>query len=140
MCIIFSILIPCKMSRVRALIAKELHKQARVNFPRRHVELKGISDLYQADLVEMRPFSKINKGFNYIMTIINCFTKYAIAIPLKTKKGDEVAVNLEPVLKEFPMKHFQTDQGKEWFNEKVKFLLDKYNINHYATFSTKKLQ
>ena len=107
---IFMILISHNMSKVRTLIAKELHKQARVNFPRRHVELKGISDLYQTDLVEMRPFSRINKGYNYIMTIINCFTKYAIAIPLKTKKGDEIVVNLEPVLKEFPMKHLQTDQ------------------------------
>lgn len=60
------------MIKARAQISEELHKQARVNFPRRRVELKGITDLYQADLVEMIPFSKINKGYKYIMTIINC--------------------------------------------------------------------
>jgi hypothetical protein len=126
------------MGEVRTLIAKELHKQGRVNYPRRYVELKGISDLYQADLVEMIPYSRINKGFKYIMTIINCFSKFAIALPLKSKQADEIVANLEPVLKKYPMKHFQTDQGKEWFNLKVKALFEKYNINHYATFSDMK--
>lgn len=132
------LLIHQSMSAAKALIAKELHKQARINFPRRHVELKGISDLYQADLVEMIPFAKVNKGYKYIMTIINCFTKYGIAIPLKSKTGEEITINLEPVLKAFPMKLFQTDQGKEWLNSKVISLLSKYNVNHYFTYSDKK--
>ena len=123
---------------VRAGIARELHKQARVNYPTRYVELKGINDLYQGDLVEMIPFAKINKGYKYIMTIINCFSKYAIAIPLKTKKAFEIVAALTPVLKNHPMKHFQTDQGTEWFNTKVKSLLQKFNVNHYFTYSDKK--
>lgn len=123
---------------VREGIARELHKQARVNFPRRYVELKGVNDLYQADLVEMIPFSKQNKGNKYIMTIINCFTKYAFAIPLKSKKSEEIVKHLEPILKNNQMKHFQTDEGGEWFNFRVKSLLAKYNINHYLTYSEKK--
>lgn len=126
------------MSNVRAGIAKELHKQVRRNYPTRYVELKGINDLYQADLVEMIPFSRFNKGFKYIMTIINCFSKFAIAIPLKSKSANDIVNALEPILQQFPMKHFQTDQGTEWFNSKVKLLLNKYNINHYYTFSDKK--
>lgn len=135
---LFTSFIPPKMSKVRTLISNELHKQARVNFPRRYVELKSVTDLYQADLVEMIPFSKINKGFKYIMTVINCFTKYAFAVPLKTKTANEIVINLEPILKMFPMKNFQTDQGTEWFNSKVKSLLEKHSVNHYATFSDKK--
>lgn len=46
-----------------------------------------MNDLYQADLIEMRPYSKINKGYNYILTVINCFTKDADAITLKGKTG-----------------------------------------------------
>lgn len=126
------------MSHIRAAIANELHKQSRKNFPTRHVELKGINDLYQADLVEMTPFSKVNKGFKYILTMINCFSKYAIAIPLKSKKSDEIVSALRPILKKHKMKHFQTDQGTEFFNEKVKSLLKSHNINHYYTFSDKK--
>jgi len=126
------------MNKARTSIARELHKQARINFPRRYVELKGISDLYQADLVEMIPFHKSNKGYKYIMTIINCFSKFAIAIPLKSKKSHEVKIALQKVLLKHPMKHFHTDQGAEWFNHEVRSLLKSYNINHYATFSDKK--
>lgn len=123
---------------VRANIANELHRQARKNFPTRSVELKGINDLYQADLVDMTNFAKLNSGYKYILTIINCFTKYAIAVPLKSKSGNEVEKLLEPILQKFPMNHFQTDQGTEFFNSRVTLLLKKYNINHYHTFSDKK--
>ena len=126
------------MTDIRKHIAYELHKPARRNFKTRYVELKGINDLYQADLVEMIPFAKLNKGFKYILTMINCFSKLAFAIPLKTKTASEIVKALTPILKSNKMKHFQTDQGKEWFNSSVKKLLQNYNINHYSTFSEKK--
>ncbi len=126
------------MLNIRKAIAGELHKQARVNFPRRHVEVKGINDLYQADLVEMIPFSKINKNHKYILTIINCFTKFALAIPLKCKTADAVEQALAKVLKTHSMRNLQTDKGSEFFNYKVKKLLNMYGINHYFTHSEKK--
>ena len=116
-------------------IAKELHRPARRNYVRRKVTLKNTKDLFQADLVEMIPYAKENKGMKYIMTMINCFTKFAFAVPLKTKSGPEVARALEPILKKHVMKNFQTDQGTEWFNSHIKKLMLKYGINHYATFS-----
>ena len=119
-------------------IAKELHRPARRNYVRRKVTLKGIKDLFQADLCEMLPHAKINKGMRYILTMINCFTKFAFAVPLKNKSGPEVARALEPILKKHKMKNFQTDQGKEFFNSHIKKLMVKYGINHYATFSDMK--
>ncbi|TLY48864.1 MAG: DDE-type integrase/transposase/recombinase [Gammaproteobacteria bacterium] len=119
-------------------VAKELHKSARRHYNRRRVTLKGVNDLYQADLVEMIPYAKTNKGMKYIMTMINCFTKFAFAVPLKSKSGVDVARVLEPILKKVKFEHFQTDMGKEWFNVNVKKLMTKYSINHYATFSDMK--
>ena len=55
---------------IRRNISNELHKQVRRNFPTRNVELKGLFDLYQADLVEMIPYSKLNRGYKYILTMI----------------------------------------------------------------------
>lgn len=116
-------------------IAKELHKPARRNYPRRRVTLKGIKDLYQADLVEMIPYSRLNSGYKYIMTMINCFTKFAFAVPIKNKSGAEVARALEPILSKFKMANLQTDQGKEWYNTHVNKLMKKFNINLYSTHS-----
>lgn len=119
----------------RRAIATELHRPARRCFTRCHVTLKGINDLYQADLVEMIPYAKVNKGMKYILTMINCFTKVAIAVPLRSKSAGEVSSSLEPILKKHKMKHFQTDQGTEWFNSQIKRLMVKYKINHYHTYS-----
>lgn len=120
---------------IRRAIAEELHRPARKKYTRRNVTLKGINDLYQADLVEMQPYAKLNKGYKYILTMINCFTKFAFAIPLKDKSGGEVVKALKPILTKHKMKHFQTDAGKEWFNKHVSALIKKFKINHYATYS-----
>lgn len=93
-------------------------------------------DLFQGDIVEMVPYNCENKGYKYIMTVINLFSKLGFAVPLKSKLGEEVAQALEPILKQHHTKHFQTDQEKEFFNFILKKLLVfKNNINHYYTFS-----
>ena len=67
-----------------------LHKPIRKKFQTRRVYVKGIDDQFQADLVEMREFSDENKGFNYLLTVIDCFSKYAWAIPIKNKTAEEI--------------------------------------------------
>jgi transposase InsO family protein len=125
------------MDDLKRKIVDELHKPARVHFPRRNTVVKGINDLYQADLIEMKPHSRINKGFKYILTIINCFTKVADALPLKDKKGKSVAEAMEIAIKrdKNKIKHLQTDDGKEYFNKDFAALMKKYKINHYSTKS-----
>jgi len=121
-------------------IVEELHKPARKNFPRRNVVLKGINDLYQSDIIEMRPHSKINKGYNYILVVINCFTKVADALPLKDKTSSTVVKAMEQMIlnDKNRMKLLQTDNGKEYYNKLFKDLMMKYNIKHYSTNSETK--
>src|SRR5262245_48914403 len=52
-------------------IARELHKPARRNFPRRRVVTKGPHDLWKADLVEMQEQSRENRGYRYMLTVID---------------------------------------------------------------------
>jgi hypothetical protein len=122
---------------LKASIVKELHRPARKRFPRRNTVLKGNNDLFQADLVELIPHSKVNKGNKYILTVINCFSKVADAFPLKDKTGKSVSKGMETIIKRnnFKIKHLQTDDGKEYFNSIFKNLVDKYGINHYSTNS-----
>lgn len=123
---------------MRQAIAEELHRPARRNYPTRRVELKGINDLYQADLVDMVKYSRINKGNRYLLTIINCFSKFAHAIPIKRKTGYNLAVALAPILKKHKMKLLQVDQGTEFYNKNVLDLMKKYGIKLYSTYSDKK--
>lgn len=121
-------------------IVKELHKGARRNFPRRYVTIKGLSDLYQADIVEMLPYSRLNKGYNYILTMIDAFSKKGWAVPLKHKTGKDVAQALLDIFSDLktPPKFLQTDLGGEFYNKDVSPVLKKFGIKHYSTFSTLK--
>ena len=49
-----------------------------------------MDDVWGADLVEMQEWSKTNKGFRYMLNVIDVFSKYVWSIPLKDKKGDTV--------------------------------------------------
>lgn len=125
------------MSKVDVI--NEIHKCARINFPRRQVILKDIDDLWQADLMDMQAISKVNSGYKYILVIIDTFSKYAWAIPLKRKNKQQVSEEFKALLAKGRVpKNLQTDLGKEFYNDKFKNIVRKYKINHYSTYSTKK--
>ena len=121
-------------------LVNELHKPARVRYQRRKVVMKGIDDLWQIDLVEMQNFSKTNKGFRYLLTVIDTFSKYAWAVPVKAKTGKEVSDAFESILKASGRKpkNCQSDLGKEFYNKYFQSLMTKNKINHYSTYSTMK--
>jgi len=119
-------------------IAFELHKPARKNYTRRRVNVYGKNDLWQADLVEMIPYSKQNKGYKYILCVIDCFTKFAWAIPLKSKSAKEVSRAMSKILLKRTPKLLQVDNGKEFYNTTFETLMKKHNIHKYSTYSTMK--
>jgi len=125
--------------RERQIIANELHKPVRHHFTRRRVVIKGLDDLWQADLVEMIPYARNNKGYKYILMVIDTFSKYLWARPLKNKTATEVSKSMQDILKlgRRPA-NLQTDQGKEFDNANFQSLMKKYNINHYWTYSNLK--
>ena len=64
-----------------------LHKPVVRNFKRVKTFVKGINEQFQADLCDMQKYSKYNNNYKYILTVIDCFSRFAYAIPLKTKAG-----------------------------------------------------
>ncbi len=126
------------ITNVKRHIVEELHKPTRINFKRRKVIIKSLLDLMQADLVDMREYEKENIGYKYILIVINCFSKYVWAYPLKTKTSKEVANALENVFKVEKPIHLCTDSGGEFLGREVQNLMKKYNIIHYVVYSEKK--
>lgn len=126
-------------------LAKELHAPARRNFQTRRVVTTDIDDLWQADLVEMserksNTRKRVNKNYKYILTVIDTFSKYAWAVPLKTKTAEEVTAAIKTIFKKFKRhpKLLHTDEGKEFFNSKFQALMKEYKIRHYNTYTSKK--
>lgn len=127
-----------KHTHEKRKLVKELHKPIRKNFKRRRTVIKGLDDLWQSDLGQMDMYAGYNKNFKYFLVVIDCFSKFVWALPIKNKTGEEVTKAFETILKQRHPQNLQTDQGKEYFNVKFKNLMKKYNINHYNTYSCKK--
>lgn len=119
-------------------LAKELHKPIRHNFERRRIITKGINELWAADLLIMTTVDhKINRGFKYMLNVIDTFSKFAYIEPLKKKDGPSVSEAFERIIKKSdnPPKLLHTDAGKEFLNTNFQKILKKYNIKMYQTHS-----
>lgn len=121
-------------------LALELHRPKRRRFLTRPVEVKGINETWQADLVEMQHLRKWNHGFRYLLTVIDVVSKKAYARPCTTKKAGDVTEAMGAILSEAGRapKHLQTDQGTEFFNKSFRALMKKHNVNHYHSYSQHK--
>ena len=120
-------------------LANELHKPIRRKFKKRRVFASGVDTIWRADLVDMQSFSKSNKGYKYILMIIDVFSKYGWAIPLKTKTGPDVAKVFQDLWKtQSPPQKLWTDKGKEFYNKSMKEVLKNNNVELYSTENEEK--
>ena len=102
-------------------LADELHKPIKRNFTRRRVIANHIDEIWCSDLVEMQQFSKWNKGYRYLLMVLDVFSKYGWIVPLKDKKGETVAEAFKKIFKEGRKpQYLWTDKGKEYYNKHVK--------------------
>ena len=116
-------------------LAYSLNRPIRKRFKTRKYKTGGPDELWQADLMEMIPYSEINDGYKYILTCVDVFSRFARAVPLKSKSMKDVADAIKTLLNNKRPINFQTDLGKEFYNKEVKQILDKREINHYSVFS-----
>ena len=96
-----------------------------------------------ADLIEYNKRTKrFNGGHNFILIVIDCFSKRVWARPLKSKSGPETSQAFESILSQldhFPI-NICTDAGKEFFNYDCSKIFEAYGINHYAVPSKSKFK
>ena len=66
--------------------------------------------------------SKFNKGYRFLLRVIDIFSKYAWVIPLKDKKGISIVNAFQKILKESDRKpnKIWVDKGSEFYNNSFK--------------------
>ena len=111
-------------------LAEELHKPIRRKFKKRTVLVNVIDRIWAADLVDMQAFSKFNRGVNYLLAIIDVFSKYGWLIPLKDKTGKSVASALKTIFKERKPEKLWLDKGEEYYNKYVKDLIELFSTEN----------
>ena len=96
----------------------------------------GIDAQFQADVVDVQNLSRYNKGYKYLLTCIDIFSKYAWVVPLKTKQGQQLVKVFQTILSSGPKPNkLQTDQGTKFLNRVFQKFLRDNNIEFFTVNS-----
>ena len=79
-------------------LANELHKPIIRKFKKRKVYSSFKDNIWCVDLDDMQLISKYNKGTRYLLCAIDLFSRYALVVPLKDKKGTIIVNVFQSIL------------------------------------------
>ena len=119
-------------------LADELHRPVRKKFKKRFVFVQKAKDIFAADLIDLRSHSKENQGYKYVLMVIDVFSKFGWAVPLKTKTASAVAEALESIFENETPKKLWVDEGGEFYNKVLDKILKKRQIEIYSTHNDEK--
>ena len=88
----------------------------------------------------MQEWSKDNKGYRYMLNVVDVFSKYAWSIPLKDKTGKTTLDAFKQIVKTSNRKpkHIWVDKGKEFYNKNIDDWIKENNIVRYSTYGEHK--
>ena len=122
----------------RNQLANKLHKPVRRRVDKRSVYTKQVDDIWAADLVDMSPFFRSNKGYKYLLTVIHVYSKYGWIVPLKTKTGKEFAQAFRKLFRNGHPSRLWTDKGTEFNNRQLRVVLEANDVIRYSTENEEK--
>ena len=117
----------------RNQLANELHKPVRRRFDKRAVFAKQVDDISAADLVDISSFSRSNKGYKYLLTVIDVYSTYGWIMPLKTKTGKEVAQAFRKLFHNGHPSRLCTAKGTEFYNRQLRGVMEAKDLMLYST-------
>ena len=110
------------MDLAKHQLAEELHKLIIRKFKKGKVHSSFINNIWGADLAVMQLISKFNKGFRFLLCVIDIYSKYAWVIPLKNKKGITIINAFQKILDELKRK-----PNKNGLIKPANFIIDQRN-------------
>ena len=114
-------------------LAKEFYKPIVRKFKKRKVSSGFKDNIWRADLADMQLISKYNKGFRFLLCVIDIFSKYAWVVPLKDKKVISIVNAFQKILDKSERKpnKIWVDKGSEFCNNSFKNWLKDNDIEMY---------
>ena len=116
-------------------LSQELNKPSINKFERKKIIVNYINEIHSTDLVDMSQYSKINKGYKYIFTNIDVFSKIAYAFPLKSKKIQDIKPCFEKIFKNDKPKYIWSDKESSFLSKEMQQFFKDNNVKLYHTNS-----
>ena len=115
-------------------LAEELRKQIIRKLKKKTVYSGFKDNIWGANLADMQLLSKFNKGFRFLLCVIDFFSKYDWVVPLKDKKGVSIVNTFQKILNDSNRKTNKIWVGKksEFYDTSFKKWLKDNNIEMYS--------
>ena len=121
-------------------LADELHKPITRKCEKRKVYSSFRDNIWGADLADMQLLSKFNKGYKFLLCVIDIYSKYAWVIPLKDKKGISIVKGFKKIINDSRRKpnKIWVDRGSKFYNNSFKKWLQENDIIMYSRYNERK--
>ena len=115
-------------------------KPPKKNYPTNKITYNHIDEIWSIDLADMIDYKNSNnKGYRYIFIIIDNYSKYLWAIPLKNKYSQTITNEFSNILTKSKRKllKLESDGGTEFYNSIFQNFLKLKKIHHYSRYTDK---
>ena len=116
-------------------LSQELNKPSINKFERQKIIINHINEIHSTDLVDMTQYSKMNRGYKYIFTNIDVFSKIAYAFPLKSKKIQDIKPCFQKIFKNNKPKYIWSDKESAFLSKEIQQFFKDNNVKIYHTNS-----
>ena len=108
---------------VKIITNESYRKPPRKNHPTNKTDVYHFDDIWSLDILGLKDYGpENNRGFRYVLVVIDNFSKFSWTVPFKNKNDQTVKDSYEHILitsKRKP-KLFATDRGKDFHNDFLK--------------------
>ena len=119
-------------------LSEELNKGVINKFERKKIIVNHIDEIHSCDLVDMIKYSRVNRGYKYIFTNIDIFSKYTWSFPIKSKKISDIKPCFQKIFKERKPLYIWSDQESSFFSKEMLKFFEDNNVKIYHTYSNLK--
>ena len=116
---------------IKIFINEIYSKPPKKNYITNRTNVYYIDDIWSLDILDLKDYGpKNNRGYRYVLVIIDNFSKYGWTIPLKNKNAQTIKDSFENILISSKRKPnlIQSDRGKEFYKNIFQDFLNKNDI------------
>ena len=124
---------------IKVFINEIYSKPPRRNYPTNKTDVYHIDDIWSLDILDLKDYGpENNRGYRYVLVVIDSFSKFGWTIPIKNKNAPTIKDSSEKILissKRSP-NLIESDRGREFYNNIFQDFLNKNNIKLYSRNSS----
>ena len=116
---------------IKIFINEIYSKPPKKNYATNKTDVYHIDDVWSLDILDLKDYGpKNNKGYGYVLVVIDNFSKFGWTSALKNKSAQTIKDSFENILISSKRKPglIESDRGKEFYNNIFQDFLNKNNI------------